>query len=397
MLWGMLWFIFAIGSNAYTSGLSASSEKYSLATRISVLSLVVVFLVVGLLVILFFYKIWVFPTTESVTGQPAKMSDLVPAQTTSIHVHAPNSTENITSANAANMSPFAVADVELSGPQSGFTARRPTVEINHDAIVIPLAQGPDTHDVDSVTSPLIVHVEPPRRSRSRDSTIYIPTPRRSDSVASTPNPNNNTDEAPLGYRIYPNNPSRGFFVDIDIGQLIPSTPNTAPEFHILNHGSRVTFLASTGQTALLLTTQNKAIWDFLLDDDSRYNSLLEDIQSKCEQYGEIDRASTNVPRSSSSQTRPEAVGQAYIKFSLPAAASRALRGFLDQPLEHCPVWARLLTEAEEAAWRSSERGTPPSLLTVAEEQTEYVDAVSADSVEAVNMALTASMAGEPGA
>ncbi|QRV93487.1 hypothetical protein RhiJN_21505 [Ceratobasidium sp. AG-Ba] len=415
MLWGMFWFIFAIGSNAYASGLSGISAKYSLATRVLILSLVLAFLIVGILVVLFLYNVWVSPTVVPIVAQTPQKPDPVstptqPTKPTSIHVHTPDPGHNILPTNTSDILPDYRTNMQttslyappvVSRPRSSSTitsdsdppqARRPTVEFESDPSIIPSPLTPTTRSqsLDTAYSPYgMTPLAPSTRSQSIGSSVLPSQPNRAAGVV--------PGMPLLNAMPYPITPSRGFFVDIDVSQVAPYATTTEPEFHVFQRGAQVTLIASTGQVALLLTTQNEAIWSFLLEDDSRYVALVEDIRSTCEQYGKVE--SINVPRQAAYQIRPESIGQACIKFALPEGASRALRGFLDRPLEHCPVSARLLNEDEEVAWGFSRPAIKPSLSTVIEEGSLAYDAAVSARVESpenvVETDTIENTAGEP--
>ncbi|QRV94677.1 hypothetical protein RhiJN_22695 [Ceratobasidium sp. AG-Ba] len=397
MLWGMFWFVFAIGSNAYASGLPSISEKYFLATRITVLSLALAFVAVGILVVLFFYKVWILPGAEPIIGRTSQPVSN-PTQSPFVHVDIREGGHNTLQTDTEDVlpdystyMPAITLNPPPNVPQPGVlfpepqllqyppTIRRPTVEFEDSPTTTPdrstltmRSQSLDTEsNPASVTSPLTAS----SRGQSLDSTVHFPNTWRRDSISSTQTPlSASFGTPPISVFPHPDSRSGEFFIDIDPTQLAPYGMTAMPQFFVSQRGSQITLIASTGRTALLLTTQNEEIWSFLLEVNSRYKALVEDIRLVCEQYGEVEHVI--VPRQVLHQIRPQATGQAYIKFAQPAAASRALRGFFDQPLEHCPVSARLLTEEEEETWGTTRQLMQPSLTTVTEEGSMYEDAVS---------------------
>lgn len=64
MLWGMFWFIFAIVSGAYSSGLPGISHQYSIATRAISLAFALALAIIGIVAVYFFYGIWHLPTAR---------------------------------------------------------------------------------------------------------------------------------------------------------------------------------------------------------------------------------------------------------------------------------------------------------------------------------------------
>ena len=71
MLWGMFWFIFAIVTCAYSSGLPGISQKYSIATRFVSLGFTLGLAILGIGVVNFFYGIWRSPSTRIAKSHPA--------------------------------------------------------------------------------------------------------------------------------------------------------------------------------------------------------------------------------------------------------------------------------------------------------------------------------------
>ncbi|KAF8595841.1 hypothetical protein BDV93DRAFT_563958 [Ceratobasidium sp. AG-I] len=71
MLWGMFWFIFAIISCAYSSGLPGVSRQYSVAIRFVSLGFTLALAIVGVFVAYFFYGIWLSPPATVAQPQSA--------------------------------------------------------------------------------------------------------------------------------------------------------------------------------------------------------------------------------------------------------------------------------------------------------------------------------------
>jgi hypothetical protein len=82
MLWGMFWFIFAIISCAYSTGIPGISRQYSVATRSLCLTFFSALSLAGIAVIRFFHGIWKAPTVaeqQSTQNQPTAV-DMVTGQ-----------------------------------------------------------------------------------------------------------------------------------------------------------------------------------------------------------------------------------------------------------------------------------------------------------------------------
>ncbi|KAG8738373.1 hypothetical protein FRC10_006949 [Ceratobasidium sp. 414] len=329
---------------------------------------------------------WVSPSVVPIVGQ---VTHKFPVPQGAVQVDMHNIGHNISPRNAADMLPDypwvlpqrsdpPVIPPPLHPPQ----LRRTTVGFDESPVVIPSPTNLSGRSP-NVSSKFLTNSgpeQPPIVNASSYPSLASPM------TSGYSNPNGLTTstyptsmEAPLVSAFtYPGTPSNGFFVDFDLRRFTPYTTTTTPEFHLFQQGFQLTLMASTGQVALLLTTQNESIWRSFLEDDLQYTELVTDIRNTCEQYGVVE--SINVPRRAEYQVRAEAIGRACIKFTRPEDASRALRGFLDRPFESCPVSARLLTEEEELAWGVSQRTLHPDLPTVTEEDSVYEDAASLNTL-----------------
>jgi hypothetical protein len=404
MLWGMFWFIFAIASCAYASGLPGISSQYAISTRVILLSFVFALLVLGAVVVSFFYKIWGQPELESRKTEPTGVSKSERNQSPTRKVDGPSDGADNDQAREGRHLPYPPVPpppvppppfpLPPFGPlptwlQPVYPPRRPTVEFDETAtpFIPPPNFGNRTESsTDYETSRPRPYYYDAGRPRVRDRQPSIIT---SSTFTSSEHTNQSTGTPIIQSFPYQGSPSNGLFIDIDLRQAIPTTSTVPPKLHALQRGFQVTLILPTGQTALLLTALPPETWTSLVRGESSYAALVSDIRSVCAQYGVIE--SLSVPRRMTSQNGDEAVGQAFVKFRRPECASAALRGFMDQTLESCPVSARLLSNTEEVAWRTSQQAWNPVLPTLTEEASMYQDAAQGSTQG--NEIITKTLAG----
>ncbi|KAG8783561.1 hypothetical protein FRC12_019583 [Ceratobasidium sp. 428] len=401
MLWGMFWFVFAIAACAVESGLPGISDAYMLSTRIILLSFVLAFVALGVFTIIFLHNIWgssgsrpdvkrphSHPLVAQMTNPPhlpeKNQNISIPSDQVNNSSHTINRVPHLPLAPSAMTQPFSAHSRTV-----GFDNRPPRTRVLSTVYSINSteeeleASDADGHasqvhstgvsdSTENIESRPQVFEAPPVISTS-------PHPPMVSSPASTPDPM----EVPvLSVFPYPGQPSAGLFIDLDLRQAIPVGTAIPPELHVFRRGSQLTLVAPTGQTALLLTAQNESLWEYMLEDDLRYTSLVASIRNTCEQYGPIK--SVAVHRRTIQQIGIETAGQACIQFARAEDASKALRGFMDNVLvEHCPISARPLTEEEEAIWGIAQHTFRPDLSILAEDNAihEYATSNRASPVD----------------
>ncbi|KAG8708454.1 hypothetical protein FRC09_001252 [Ceratobasidium sp. 395] len=391
MLWGMFWFVFAIAACAVESGLPGISGAYMLSTRIILLSFVLAFVVLGVFTIIFLHNIWgssgstpdvkrphSHPLVAQMTNPPhllAKNQDIpIPSDQVNDSSHTINRVPHLPPAPSAMAQPFSAHSRTV-----GFNNRPPRTRVLSTVYSINSteeeleASGAEGHASQAHSTGVSDSAENTEsRPQMPGAPPAIPTSLHPPVVPPSSSPD--TMEAPvLSVFPYPDQPSAGLFIDLDLRQAIPTGTAIPSELRMLRRGSQLTLVASTGQTALLLTAQNEALWEYMLEDDLRYASLVASIRDTCEQYGPIK--SVAVHRQTTQQIGIETVGQACIQFARAEDASRALRGFMDDVLvEHCPVSARLLTEEEGTIWGIAHHTFRPDLPILAEDNAIHENA-----------------------
>ncbi|KAG8788498.1 hypothetical protein FRC12_014499 [Ceratobasidium sp. 428] len=391
MLWGMFWFVFAVAACAVESGLPGISDAYMLSTRIILLSCVLAFVALGVFAIIFLHNIWGSsgstpdvkrPYNDPLVAQmtnpphlPEKNLD-IPSDQVNDSSHTINRVPHLPLAPSAMNQPFSAHSRTV-----GFDNRPPRTRVLSTVYSI------NSTEEELEASGAEGHASQAHSTGAPDSTENIESrPQMSGAPPVIPTslhppvtpPPGTPDpmEAPvLSVFPYPGQPSAGLFIDLDLRQAIPVGTAIPPEFHVFRRGSQLTLVAPTGQTALLLTAQNEALWEYMLEDDLRYASLVASIRNTCEQYGPIK--SVAVHRRTTQQIGIETVGRACIQFARAEDASRALRGHMDDMLvEHCPISARLLTEEEETIWGIARHTFCPDLSILAEDNPIHEDATS---------------------